>query len=282
MTARPPRQLPQNFIGDFFRGIGYPLEAFGFIRSHGLWRMAAVPALINTILFALTVFLVFWFVIPEIQSLEQVFQPSNPDDGWWSSVLSGLGKAAYWVVFVLAVIATPVLSAVFILLIGQAVASPFLDLLSEKVENIVLGTTAIPNTASRTVRSVVVAVADIVWTLLFWLAVNMPLLLVNLIPVLGTAVNAALGFSFTALLLSQEFVGLSMSRQLVSYPARWRVVWANRWLCVGNGCTTLLLFLVPGLNLLLLPLAAVGGTLLYCDLQAAGRINAPVPAPLEE
>jgi uncharacterized protein involved in cysteine biosynthesis len=42
----------------------------------------------------------------------------------------------------------------------------------------------------------------------------------------------------------------------------------------------MLLLAVPVLNLLLLPIAAAGGTLLYCDLKAAGRINIPLqPTP---
>ena len=39
----------------------------------------------------------------------------------------------------------------------------------------------------------------------------------------------------------------------------------------------MVLMLVPLLNLVLLPLAAVGGTLLYCDLRAANRLGVALP-----
>ena len=77
----------------------------------------------------------------------------------------------------------------------------------------------------------------------------------------------------------QEFVGLPLARQLVGYRRRWGVVWDNRWLAAGFGSAVAVLFIVPGLNLVLLPLAAVGGTLLYCDLKTAGRLSVSLPEP---
>ncbi|MFC1611862.1 EI24 domain-containing protein, partial [Myxococcota bacterium] len=214
-TREGPREIPSSLLGRFFRGIGYPLEALGFIRRHNLWGMAVVPTIVNIVLFSIVVVVVFWLAIPWIQGLEQALQPADPEASWWTGLLSGLGKAAYVAIFVLVVVAIPVLSAIFIVVIGQAVASPFLDLLSEKVETIVLGTEPAPITWARTVRSIVVALADIVWTIIYWLALNIPLLFINIIPFIGTAANAVLSFCVTALLLSQEFVGLSMARQLV-------------------------------------------------------------------
>ncbi|MEO0593615.1 MAG: hypothetical protein AAFZ38_08550, partial [Myxococcota bacterium] len=47
----------------------------------------------------------------------------------------------------------------------------------------------------------------------------------------------------------------------------------NRWLSLGFGSSSMLLLFVPGLNLILLPLAAVGGTLAFCDLYRAERLD---------
>ncbi|MEM6733160.1 MAG: EI24 domain-containing protein, partial [Myxococcota bacterium] len=83
-------------------------------------------------------------------------------------------------------------------------------------------------------------------------------------------------FAFSALLLSVEFVGLSLTRRFVNYRGRWRIIWDNKGLSLGFGSASMLLLLVPGLNLILLPLAAVGGTLAYCDLVRVGAIDAEI------
>jgi CysZ protein len=270
--------LAATFVTKTLRGLYYPIEGLGFIRQHRLWGMAAIPTIVNILLFVIVVAVTLWLVVPWLTGLESTLQPAS-SEGIWASLLGVLAKVLTVVLWILVPLAILIIGAGIIVLVGQAVASPFLDLLSEKVETIVLGTEPAPATVARTVRSIVVACADVVWTLVFFLAVNIPLLLINFIPVLGAVLNAALSFGFAALLLSQEFVGLSLARQLVSYPARWRVVWANRWEGLGFGCTTMLLLLVPGLNLILLPLASVGGTLLYCDLKAANRVDAQNPQP---
>ena len=81
-----------------------------------------------------------------------------------------------------------------------------------------------------------------------------------------------ISFGFSALLLAHEFMGLPLTRQLVSYRERWSHVWRHKWLAVGMGTSTMLLLAIPGINLVLLPLASVGGTLMYCDLREAGRV----------
>ena len=90
-------------------------------------------------------------------------------------------------------------------------------------------------------------------------------------------ISAALGFCFAALLFAAQFGGWSLTRYFISFPGRWRVVWRNKSLGFGLGVATMVLMLVPLLNLVLLPLAAVGGTLLYCDLRAANRLGVALP-----
>jgi CysZ protein len=273
MTRTGPKPLPPGFLGGLLRGLGYPLEAMSFIRRHRLWGLSMWPALVNLLLLIVVVVLAFWWFLPWLEAAEQWLEPTS-DEGLWNTILGGLAAFASVLMWILVPVAVVVLGSAFVVLVGQAVASPFLDVLSERVETLVLGTEPAPFTWGRTVRSVTVAIADIVWTVVFFVAVNIPLLLVNIVPVLGSAANAVLSFCFAALLLSQEFVGLSLARRFVSYPGRWSVIWGNKGLGLGCGSTIMALFVVPGLNVLLLPLASVGGTLLYCDLKAAGRAGA--------
>lgn len=269
-----PRKLSRSFIAQVFQGIGYPLEAVGFMRRHRLWRLALVPTIVNILLFAGVVAGLSFVALPWVHALQAWLAPADPN-GFFAGMISVLAIVIWLVAAVMALVA----GAFVLVMIGQAVASPFLDVLSEKVETIVLSTTAEPATVGRVVRAVMISLGDLVWSVLIWVAGTVPLMLLNALPVVGNAGAVALEFAFGALLLAQEFMGLSLARQLVSYPARWRVMWANKWMALGFGASTTVLLLVPGLNLVLLPLAAVGGTLLYCDLEAAGRVRPALRTP---
>lgn len=262
MIVRGPRPLPSGLLASLAGGFRYGLEALGFIGRARLWPLALAAVLVNVALvLALAVGALVWLV-PEVRGVVASL------DTWaqGSHVLGALVAVAGWLLWVLAVSFGVVASAVVVLMVGQAVASPFLDALSERVETLVLGTAPAPFSAGRVVASVRMALGDLVWTLVYWLAANVPLLVLGLV---APPVSAVLGFVVSALLLAQEFVGLALARQLVPYRRRFAVFQGHRSLGLGFGAACLLLFAVPGLNLVLLPVATVGGTLLYCDLTSA-------------
>ena len=63
--------------------------------------------------------------------------------------------------------------------VGQAVASPFLDALSERTEAIVMGEEPPPFSLARSIRGMLLAVLDLVWGLLYLAAVHVPLLIIS-------------------------------------------------------------------------------------------------------
>lgn len=261
---------PNTFLGAFVKGLSYPLDGFGFIREHRLWGLAAISIAVNVILFIIVLGLAFWLISPFVADINAALadwakEPSLEVLAWFMAVVT-------WIVWILGAILILGASSVLVLLIGQAVASPFLDILSEKVENLVLGTPEQPFTTAIVVRSLVLSLGDLFWGLVFLAAVQIPIFVVSLTGV-GALPASVASFGFSALLLAVEFVGLSLTRRFVTYRDRWRIIWDNKWLSLGFGSSTMLLLLVPGLNLLLLPLAAVGGTLAYCDLQRSGKID---------
>jgi CysZ protein len=146
-------------------------------------------------------------------------------------------------------------------------------MLSERIEAIELGRAEEKFTAARMIRSLILGVSDLVWSISFLLVVNVPIFLLGLVTGVGAPIAAVLNFAFTALVLAQEFVTLPLTRRLVGYRRRFGVIWANKWLAFGFGVAAMGMLLIPGLNLVLLPLAAVGGTLAFCDLEASDRVG---------
>ncbi len=265
------RPLPNNFIGDTFRGLTYPLEALGFISKNKLWPLTLVAIAINFVLLMILIVLSVYLLVPWLTDLD-TWLMSASDTGWIQSLLGALS----WLNWAIVILISIALNAVVLLLIGQAVASPFLDTLSEKTEALIIGREAPAFSVGGTVRSIVMAVSDLVWSVVLLVAVNLPIILIGvLIPFVGTAIGAVASFSFSALLLSQEFMTMPLARQLVPFRKRFGQVWRNKWLALGFGVSAMGIMMVPGLNIVLLPLAACGGTLAYCDLEAAGRIKTP-------
>ncbi len=271
---RQPRPLPRSFIAQAVIGFTYPLEALTFISKHRLWGMTMVPFIVNLVLFLLLLTAVWLLGVPVVEAANAWLAGIAGSSGF----VRGLFEVLSWLIWVLALALTVGLSGIVILLFGQAFASPFLDALSEKVENLAVGSQKKPMSLHRLIATVVLAIGDLIWGLVFLALIHVPILIVGMTG-LGAVPAAAASFCFSAWLLSQEFVGLALTRQLVGYRGRWRAVWANKWVTLGFGSACMLLLLVPVLNLVLLPLAAVGGTLLYCDLAAAGRLEGRESSP---
>ncbi len=266
---RTTGDLPHNFFAQALRGSTYPFEALRFSREHNLWGLMTIPIVINIILFGIVASLSFVFVLPWMKAFGIWLAAMRPD----IVVIGAIVGALIYLVWILLGVVLIGLSGFFILLLGQAIASPFLDILSERVEYIVLGTPEEPLTAKLVMRALIFGITDLVWSIIYLLAFQIPILMLGLIPGVGTIPASILSFSVTALLLSQEFVGLPLTRKWVGYRRRWTMIWQNKWLTLGFGSTAMLVLLVPFVNLLLLPLASVGGTLLYCDLWKSGRLG---------
>lgn len=268
MEAERPKALPRNFLAQSWVGFGYPLRALGVMRRHRLWKLAMAAVGINVLLLAALLTLSVWYVLPILQQIDGSLAASGASELWQS-----VATILRWLFWAFAIVVVLGLNGVALMLVGQAVASPFLDMLSERVETLVLGVEPEAFSVRRAIEGVLLAVADLLWGLFYYVVVQLLILILGLVPVLGTVPATALSFGFSALLLAQEFSGLPLARKLVSYRSRWLVVWENKWLAVGFGASAMAMLLVPLVNLVLLPVAAVAGTLLYCDLVAGGRLG---------
>ncbi|MFH0899823.1 MAG: EI24 domain-containing protein [Pseudomonadota bacterium] len=250
---------------DVLRGLRYPFDAIRFMRRHRLWSIAAVPLAVNIAVLALVFGVAVFWLIPKISCLVD----------WLASLstwfyLQSLVVALGWLAMVVACLLVFVASALAVLVLGRAIASPFLDLLSEKVESIALGTPEMPLSLGYLGRSMLVAVGDLLRGTALLAVAHLVIALAGAIPGVGWALGGAASVFLGSLVLAHESIGMAAARRLVSYRRRWSVIWENRWLSLGFGLAVMALLAVPGLNLLLLPLATVGGTLAYCDLRRAG------------
>ncbi len=263
-----PRKLPDGMVARFFRGASYPISALGFIKRQKLWLLALAPALVNALLFGVLLSVTLLFLVPLLQDAS-VWLEGLVDGSSWLRFLTSFASGLLWTVGLAVML---LLNILLLMLVGQAVAAPFLDLLSERVEAIVLGTEEAPFSVPRMFTALRISLGDLVWSLVYFAKVNAPLAVLGmLLPPVSTFIATVLGFLFSALLLAQEFIGLSWARQLIPFRQRWLMMRQGTVVSLGFGSACMLLVAVPVLNLVLLPVAATGGTLLYCDLVAANK-----------
>lgn len=236
-------------------GLKAPLAAWSFLwRNPRLLPLAAAPFLINLALFVLA----FWLGYGRLSGWVRSWLPEG--QGWWWA-LAGFLLGALVGLFLLA-------AMVYVFaLVGGVIASPFLEALTRRVEDL-----ASPQARGQWqevgfLAEILRVAGQSLKKLLLYLAVMLLLLLLNLLPGLGTGLYALAAFIATCFFLALEFLDYPLDRRGLKLGGKLSYLKGLGLTGLGFGAGVLVLGIIPLLNLLLLPLAAVGGTLLYLDSQ---------------
>ena len=238
----------------FVRAFGAPLRALKLLGAHPrLWPLAAAPLVLNLLLFGLA----FWLSYTYLGAWVRGLLPGG--DGWWWAAL-------LYLLLVLVVLALLVVQIYLFAVVGSAVSAPFLELLTRRTEALAQGMPpGAPWSGGGLMRDLLRVLRQSLMRLLIYLAVMLPLLLINFIPGVGGVVYAGLAWLFTAYFLALEFLDYPLDRRGLSFKQKSRYVRGMGLGWLGFGSAVLVLGLVPVVNFALLPLAAMGGTLLYLE-----------------
>ena len=240
--------------GPLLAGFTYLPRAFLLlVRRPRTWGYVAAPLAINVLLFGIGFFLAW-----------------RSFTGWLAALLP---DPTIWYWQVLGWLVKPLVAAVLLIvifftftLVGTLVGAPFHELLSERVEWLLLG----PEAARRfDWRREVRLMAAALWEavkLLGWklgvLAVLVPTLF---IPVLGQGLCLLTLVCFTAL----DFLDIPMARKQWSFRAKLRFLRAQAPEVLAFGGSVYLALLVPFLGLLVFPLSVTGATLFFFEKRAS-------------
>lgn len=265
MTPSPlpiPPLRSQASAGDLLTGLRLPFRSLKVILQHrDLLRLSLTMAAVTAvILFALV-----WSLLTYTDDLV-AWLWTPPERAW----LLGL----WWVVTVAIGLLLAVLGA---LILPPLALSPLADPLSEATE-VHAGGTAPPFRWKDLWIGTWVGLKHTLVRLALTLLVVVLLLPLNLIPGVGSLLYAGLSGLWGMLALTAEHLGAPLARH--RYPSRtvFRVMRARPALSVGFGLGVWGILIVPVLNAFFLPLAIVGGTLLYLGLERAEALPARSPA----
>lgn len=145
-------------------------------------------------------------------------------------------------------------------LIGQ----PFYERVSERVERRFGEVPAAPQAPWW--RRLPRASAESIALLLLLALCTTPLLLLGFVPVLGQTVVPVVAALVSGFFLAIELFAIPLERRGLRLRARLAFIWRHRRFTVAFGVATFGLFLVPLMNILAMPGAIVGATLLAREL----------------
>lgn len=240
-----------------FRGLSY------LLHRPRLWPLVALPLLINLVIFAV---LLGWGFSEFAATLDAWLAGH---EGWYWSALVWLVRILFWAVVLVVVyfIFTPV---------ALLVASPFNDRLAESVEH-TFGFAVDEHRPllKALVGDAVYSVVNEVKRSALALAVFVLLLALNLVPVIGPPAYVVAAFAWASWSAALEFTGFAADRRRMGLRRKWGLLRSRFGLSAGFGLVTALFLMVPFLNVLVVPVCAVGGTMLLGMLLESGPSVVP-------
>lgn len=252
-------QLPAEIRpGRFLSGFVAPLRGVRFLMVHPtLLPLAALPLLANMAVLTLMVFILG----PHVS-------------GWVTHWVAGIvtpGSAWYYVLVIplklLAWFLALATGAVFVNLFGTLIASPFNDMLSAKVETLEgrIPADQVRSWSQAVGRMGLVMIDELKkWTVyVLVMACLVPLMLV---PVAGHLAFSFLGALVTFWFLGFEYLDYCFSRRDTRFTERRQFCWSNKTAIIGLGAAITCGTMIPFAGFVVMPVAAVGATLLYLDL----------------
>jgi CysZ protein len=246
-------------IGAFLAGLTYPFRALVLLaRLPQLWAYVIVPILLNLAVGALLYGGLLFVGLK-----------------WVDAAVANTGFGAVLGALLRVLLIVGLLIAIGFLLVrfGVVLGSPWYSQLSQKLEELRLGSAppAEPLSAFGVLRDVGRALGFELKKLLLVLAVGALLLLVNLLPFAGQLIDLigwiALGVTISCL----DFFDYPLERRRLGFRRKLGVIRNSLPGSAGFGLVCLGLVSIPLINLLSIPVCVAAGTLFFCDRVRANR-----------
>ncbi|MEL7038362.1 MAG: EI24 domain-containing protein [Cyanobacteria bacterium J06592_8] len=287
-SKRPPSLIhaPLGLIS----GFTYPFRTLGlFLRMPKLWGYVIIPIFVNI---TLGILLYVGLLFPGLNGIENlVLTLDNQIDSWVANLpdwLRYLDVSAVILGWLLRVILVAVLLGIigFILLqFGVILGSPWYGQLSEKLEELRTGRPAVlpPNSVTSIFQDIGRAILFELKKLVLQMAIGLPLLLLNFIPIYGSILFTIGGISLAATITCLDFIDSPLERRRLKFRDKLKML---RLALPASGSFALVclgLITVPFLNLLAIPVCVGSGTLFFCDrlwpYYFASQEQATLPPP---
>lgn len=235
-------------MNKFFHGMLYMLRGIRHLFTHGLKRFIILPMTLNFILFIG----LFYFTYHYLFSYTSYYLDKLPS---WLSFLSGLFFIIFIICFFLLFLS---MFTVFF----NVIAAPFNGLLAEKTQILLYDS---PTPSQPFSKMAIRSIKRQGQFLRYYLVRLLGICLLFFVPFIQP-IYPLLWFFFSAWMLSIQYQDFAMDNNLISFKDMQQNVKNNKLLSLGFGAFINLASFVPVLNILIMPAAVIGSTMLYCEV----------------
>lgn len=231
-------------------GFSEVFSSFGLVNKYKLWGWFLIPFFINLIVLSAIWYFSYTLIMPRIENL-------IPDSGWWFDLLRSVLKPLLFIVL-------GVLVVLLYSIIGSIVCAPFNDILSERVEVKAFGENFDEKFSFGGLISDIARITVNILKLLgLLLLANITLLLLNLIPAVGTVAYTVLSFVNTLFFFGLQFFQFPMDRRRFSFGEQLKISRSFLPQVIGVGLAFFVLSLIPIVGFLSLNMASVGAAVVF-------------------
>ncbi len=229
-------------VAGFTKGFSYPLRAVRLFRHHpGLVKYLAIPFVINVLVFSVTVY----FGLDLFQGMLETYAPST--DVWYGVVL-------YYLAWIVALMLTTVIVFFSFTVIGNLIASPFNELLSERTEIYIVGSVVEERfTLGRFWTEAVYALGVEIKKIAVFTICMLLLFGINFIPGIGSMIYAVLAPALTLFFLVVEYLAFVLMRKRMNFRQQRRYIFRHPVMMLGFACAVFCLLAIPFVQFFLHP-----------------------------
>ncbi len=246
-------------VGGFVQGLLSPLEALGFLARHrGLWPYAAAPFALSILLLGGLIAGAAWLTYTELW--DWIGGQAEETSDWLVAIR--------WILVLTAIVLTIGVATFVFRVIVMIVAAPFHDLLSERVERVLLGKSLDePFSWKRLLVDLLRPVVDVLKLLAYQLLLLAVFLPVLLVPAVGGLLYSAL----LCYIAAMDYLDVPMARHRMSLAQKRALLKTRRLEVLGLGVTSTLALLIPIVNFAIIPIGVIAGTITYHRLIGTAR-----------
>ncbi len=240
---------------EFFRGARTLLRSIAYLfRNASLipWMLAPAVLTITVISVAVGVTAMFG------PRLLVMLVPAPADPSWMLWWRLGLGLLT-GLLIVLAVAAGWVF--------GNMASAPLYDVIAGKVEREQFGLTPEKETWAEAFANAAPSIRHSIAGFGLYVAVMVPLFSLNLVPGIGSVLYTVASFVATVFFVSRELMDVPLSRRQLSFREKLGYLKENRAYISGHSAVVAVFLFIPFANLFVTPLAVLGATLIFCDIE---------------
>ncbi len=232
-------------------GLHYFSRGFSLIFTPGIRRFVIIPLVINILLLGGT----FYYALTRI---------GDWVDGQLTQLPTWLEWLSYplWVLIALGLL---VVCTYFFSTIANWIAAPFNGLLAEHLEARLTNTRP-PDDGILDIVKDLPRVMKREWQKLwYYLPKAIGLLILFFIPAIGQTLGPVLWFLFTAWMMSVQYCDYAFDNHRVPFATMKGALKEEKGITFGFGALVTLLTMTPVLNLIVMPAAVCGATLMWVE-----------------